>query len=430
MTSNYDIIIVGASFSGLTLAHHLPKNLNILVVDSKPQAGATVESTGLITEHTRSEFRTFFDVDIYITNPITAICVMAPDFQNYFVSHTANPWIYQTDTKALVKAMAETLPKNVTLKTGTLFTDVENFKIAEPVNAVKLLHQGKTEIVKTRFLVGADGGRSKVAAVINADAKRNKSKPLLSQNQQFLFGYEQVFLGQCHLGPHPAETIYHFWFGEFSLGYGGWLSPTVINGKKAFRIGLAKLIHESGDALNLMKKFTQKLADLKVITIHGDINKPDYIFGSHIPVGGVLKKIDYQNVLLIGDAAGFCGAFTADGIKGSILSGKEGAKLIEQFLCGEKEILRELKSAMNRYHTLLHYYKKQLRYRWIWDQMRRNRTFTAMYKIIAAEKEHFLEQFCDCKEKRRSLVWTVFKIKHIPKLVKYSWFVLMDMLKK
>lgn len=407
----FDVVIIGGSFSGLTLAHHLPRHYKVLVVEAKPAAGATVESTGLITGHTKKEFLSFFDVNKHITNSITAIGVVAPSFDDFFFSHTKDPWIYQTDTRGLMKDLAAKLPSNVTLRTSTVFTGTDEV-------FVQLMHMGKKYFVSCRFLVGADGGHSKVAATVKG----------LDRNKKFLFGYEQVFFGEVHLGPCPEETIYHFWFGEFSLGYGGWLSPTVLNGRKAFRIGLAKLMKDRGDALDLMKKFTKLLLDRGTITIEGDPLKPDYIFGSHIPIGGMLNRIHHGNVLLIGDAAGFCGAFAADGIKGSVISGKEGAKVIDRFLKGETGTLKHLKPLMNRHNTLLNYYKKQLRYRMIWDMMKRNRTFTAMYKVIEAEKDHFLEQFCDSKDKRRSLAWTVLKLKHVPKLAVYSWFILMDLM--
>ncbi len=35
--SMFDVCIIGASFSGLTLAHHLPKELKVLVIDAKPE---------------------------------------------------------------------------------------------------------------------------------------------------------------------------------------------------------------------------------------------------------------------------------------------------------------------------------------------------------------------------------------------------------
>ena len=43
-----------------------------------------------------------------------------------------------------------------------------------------------------------------------------------------------------------------------------------------------------------------------------------------------------------------------------------------------------------------------------------------MYDIIAAEHATFLDQFCDSKDKHRSLAWTVLKWKHTVRLMRYS----------
>lgn len=408
----FDIVIAGAGFSGLTLGHHLPKHLRVLIIDAKPSAGFTVESTGLITVKTREEFASFFPIDRFITNSITSICVIAPGFNDYFISKTDHAWIFQTDTKELVRHLAETLPSNVTLRSGTTLTKIF---ATDEISNLEVLRNGKPEQIATRFLVGADGGRSKTAELT----------PGLDLNKRFLIGYEQVFAGDVHLGPHPAETIYHFWFGEFSLGYGGWLSPTVMNGKRAFRIGLAKLQKNHKELQGLMKKFIETLLHRGIITITDE--KPYYSFGNTIPIGGALRKIHHGNVLLIGDAAGLCGAFAADGIKGSVVSGKEASPLISEFLQGKRDAFSALPSKMNHHGGLMEYYKRQVRYRFIWDQMQRNRTFRAMYNIIAAESASFLDQFCDSKDKRKSLSSVVLKFKHFPLLIKYTFFILIDM---
>jgi flavin-dependent dehydrogenase len=408
----YDVAIIGASFSGLTLAHHLPKDLKVLIVDAKPEAGATVESTGLITSKTRTEFSSFIQIDQYITNPISAIAVIAPGLTDMFTSTVSEPWIYQTDTKALVRALADTLPSNVALRTKTVFLGVDN---ADHPTSIRVRSMGADEEhISIRFLVGADGGHSKVA----------QSVAKLSKNTRFLFGYEQVYFGDVLRGEKPAETIYHYWFGEFSLGYGGWLSPTVVNGRPAFRVGLAKLLRDRGDAKQLTEQF---VADLLA---RGDIRLdepvPQYVFGSHIPVNGARSTITHSNTLLIGDAAGFCGAFAADGIKGSVISGKEAAVLIPQYLRGKTHALRQLHARMDSHGGIINYYRRQLLYRWIWDVMQKNRTFRAMFDIIAAEHETFLEQFCDSKDKHRSLARTVLKWRHALKLMKYGVYWAID----
>lgn len=414
---SFDVIIVGASFSGLALAHHLPRDLRVLVCDVKPAVGSSVESTGLITTRTREEFASFFDVDRHITNPIEAICVVAPGFKDHFVSRVGEPWIFQTDTRSLVAGLADALPENVVVRPGTALVDAE-FSEGSVVHAVVQAGGQKTSLT-TRFLVGADGSRSKVASLI----------PGLERNRRFLFGCERVIPGQVLLGAEPEKTIYHYWFGEFSLGYGGWLSPTTVLGRPAFRVGLAKDMRDRGDAAALTNAFLAKLAQAGHVAFDPSDAAGAYSFGGLIPIGGPLRRISKSNVMLIGDAAGFCGAFAADGIKGSVVSAKEAAPLIAAYLNGDKTAPSRLRPAMQRHGGLLAYYNRQLRYRWIWDMMRRDRTFRAMYDVIAAEKEGFLHQFCDSKDTRRSLVRVVLKPRHVWKLARYARFLIIDFLK-
>jgi len=411
---DFDVIIVGASFSGLALAHHLSRDLRVLVCDVKPAVGSSVESTGLITQRTREEIAAFFDVDSHITNPIDAICVVAPGFKEHFVSKVAEPWIFQTDTRGLVAGLAEALPSNVTVMAGMALVSLE--LEADRVVRVKLRNNGDERQFVARFLVGADGGRSKVASLV----------PGLDRNRRFLFGYERVVPGRVRLGENPERTIYHYWFGEFSLGYGGWLSPTTVLGRPAFRVGLAKGMRDRGDAAALTDAFLAKLAEAGHVSVDPSDSAGAYAFGGLIPIGGTLRRISRGNVMLIGDAAGFCGAFAADGIKGSVVSAKEAAPLIAAYLKGDTAAPKRLKRAMQGHGGLLAYYNRQLRYRWIWDMMRRDRTFRAMFDVIAAEKEGFLHQFCDSKDTRRSLVRVVLKPRHAWRLARYAWRLVLD----
>lgn len=411
---DYDVVIIGGSFAGLSLAHHLPPSLRVLIVEAKPTCGATVESTGLITGRTRDEFRAFFDVDRYITNPITSICVVAPDFQTNFVAKTAQPWIYQTDTRGFVQALAARLGSNVITRASTVFHGVE----AETADGVTITVQsvGKArETVRTRILIGADGGRSRVA----------QSVPGLDRNTKFLFAFEAVVYGTVRLGPEPEKTIYHYWFGEFSLGYGGWLSPTVHDGRPAIRIGLAKEMRDKGEVRALLDAFIAETAKRGHIVLDEERREPAYVFGSLIPIGGPRLRTYKGNVLLIGDAAGYCGAFAADGIKGSVVSGKEAAALIVARLAGKGDF-SGLERAMDAHDGLIGYYRRQVRYRLVWDLMRSDRSFWAMFNIIKKEKEHFLDQFCDSKDKRRSLAWVVLKWRHLPALVWYAFCLALD----
>ncbi|PIQ77030.1 hypothetical protein COV82_06730, partial [Candidatus Peregrinibacteria bacterium CG11_big_fil_rev_8_21_14_0_20_46_8] len=242
----------------------------------------------------------------------------------------------------------------------------------------------------------------------------------------FLAAQEKVFYGDITFGPRPESTVYHYWFGEFSLGYGGWLSPTILNGRNAFRLGLAK---EMRDARELKKvdDFIEILKERGMIRM--DEEKCVVSFGHMIPIGGALKNIEDGPTLLIGDAAGFCGAFAADGIKGAVVSGMVAGRLIPQYLSGKRDTLSQFHAEMQKHNRLMRYYKKQVLYRWIWEIMKTNRTFDALFELIAKEKDGFLNQFCDSKDRHKSLVSVVLRFKNIPALIRYSWFMILDLLK-
>lgn len=419
MQKRFDIVVVGASFAGTAFVHNLPKNskLRVLLLESKKRESSVVETTGLITETTRHIFCKFFKIDKYVTNPITDIGVFSTDFQENFFSHQKEPWIYQTDTRALLQALCQNLPSHTTFWDQTTYLG-NSQKGDDDFFEVEILRNGKKIKVQTRFLIGADGANSRVAEKNN-----------LSQTRDFFFGVEAVYFGEVLVSDRPQATAFHFWFGEFSLGYGGWLSSTNYAGKKTIRIGLAKHLKENKNAQKLLRKFTEKLVELNYIRIDGEIAKTLENYGSNIPASGVLHKIHNEQCLLIGDSAGFCGAFAADGIRGALFSAIEAGRLVPDFLAQKNpNILKKLKPNLQKKYGAISYYRKQKFYRRIWNMMRRNRTFDQMFRIIQSDKENFLQQFCDNHSKNKSLIWTVLKPKNLPNLLVYAFYLVRDLL--
>lgn len=413
----YDVVIVGASFSGLTLAHYLPKVLKVLVLDKKNALDAHIETTGLVTQATYDLLDEFCDVGKYCPNKIDSIGVIGTDYKRNFFSCTEDPWIYSTDTPLLVKHMSQTVPENVELKIGAKFVGAKHSSEEYPVDVTYEV-DGEEKVAQTKFLVGADGVKSAVA----------KDNEKLSKNTRILIGLERVFYGDITFGPNPESTVYHYWFGEFSLGYGGWLSPTVIDGKKAFRLGLAKKA-KGGGGFGKIDDFIAKLKDENMIKI-ADGTKEILTFSNMIPIGGPLRKVSDGNTLIIGDAAGLCGAFAADGIKGAVISGKVAARLIPQYLNGDRRALKGFHRDIQKYKNLMTYYRKQVFYRFLWDRMKSNRSFDTMFDIIAKSSDDFLNQFCDSKDRNKSLLSVVLRAKNLPLLLKYAWLMFIDLFKR
>jgi len=412
-----DVIIIGASFSGLTLAHHLPGNLDVVVIDRKTRLNDGVESTGLITTATHNELKSFTDVERFEPNDVTSICVVAPDYKKHFFSSTAEPWMYTTDTPELLKHMAETVPAHVDIRLGSgLVSYIIEDGVEYPVH-VTYLHNGEKKELRAKFLVGTDGSKSTVARLHHR----------LSQNEKFLAGHEKVFYGDIHLGDRPEQSVYHFWFGEFSLGYGGWLSPTIIDGKNAFRVGLAKLHGQERKGIREVSRFIEILQEKKIITIDPEHPESVYGFGHLIPIGGVLERITDQHVMLLGDAAGLCGAFAADGIKGAVLSGKIAASMIPEYLSGDEGVLEEYRDRIEGCGGMMSYYRRQVLYRRVWEMMKSDRSFFALYDIVERQKEQFLNQYCDNKDRGKSLARVVLRPKNTWALLLFSWSIFMDM---
>ncbi len=411
---NYDIVIIGAGFAGLSASYHFPKNYKILVIDRKKKLDSHIESTGLITKATKELMETFFDPTPFLPNQITKIAVVGTDFKRVLFSDTKEPWIYSTDTPALLKKMAENLPENVTLEINSVLKNIERETGDTHPLKLEYLSNGTSKTVRAKFLIGADGSGSVVA----------KKTPGLSQNKKLLVGFEKVFYGKINLGTSPEKTVYHFWFGDFSLGYGGWLSPTVINGKQAFRLGLAKHLNEA--STNRLEEFIKILKEKKIIDIEENTSEI-FSFTSPIPISGALKKIYTKDTLLIGDAAGFCGAFAADGIKGAIISGMVSANLVPKLLEGEENALNNFNEEMQKHNKILTYYKKQLLYRFLWDRMKSNRSFNLLFEIINRDSENFINHFCDSRDKQKSLIGFIVKPKNSFLLTKYTGSLFLDL---
>ncbi len=374
---------------------------------------AAANTTGLVTVGTKEILDEMVDVNRYITNEIEDITVVAPDWQRYFTSHTTFPWIYSTDTPGLLKGMADQLPANVVLMTKAKMESWHRHGSQPYPVTVQVRANGELNAINCRLLVGADGTNSCVAA----------GDPGLQKNKKVLFAYEKVFCGEPLLGARPDKTVYHLWFGAFSLGYGGWIAPNYLAGKRVFRIGYATFDYQLKQE-NKLDKMVQILQNNAYIRI--DREEPLIKYGGYFPIGGVLKNTAVDGCLLLGDAAGYCGAFSADGIKGALISGLAAAEVIPAYLNGDRTALGRVKLLMETRYYLISYFRRQVRYRFLWDLMRSNRSFTALFELCEREKDNFLNQFCDAKDMRKSLLSVLLKPRHVPALVRLAGELVLD----
>ncbi|TDU28132.1 geranylgeranyl reductase family protein [Panacagrimonas perspica] len=282
-----DVIVVGGSFAGLSFARRAAaQGLDVVVIDRKPEPGEQVHTTGLLVQEVVEKL----DPPRSLLRRIETLRLYAPNLRH--VDLTAPGYgFHATDTAGLMRWMADRASHaGAELRWGTPFRHAHRAD-----GWIVLPEQG----CRARWLIGADGPRSRVASSFGLDA-----------NTEFLLGVEMEC---CGLAP-DVDRLHCFVDADLAPGYFGWLF-TGVGG--VAQLGIAgRLPHQPDlDALigKLRKRFDFRLATRMARR------------GGLIPVGGPLRRWHAPGVVLIGDAAGLVSPLTAGGIHTAIESGEQAA---------------------------------------------------------------------------------------------------------
>jgi flavin-dependent dehydrogenase len=168
----------------------------------------------------------------------------------------------------------------------------------------------------TRFLIGADGPRSRVARALE-----------LGTSRRFLAGVEYEYAGAALAEP---DKLHCFIDRGIAPGYIGW----VLAGVGGVQAGLAR--RDDGRTWKpdeAMEAFLAKIApaiELRDLA-------PTSVRAGLIPCGGVVKPAAATRALLVGDAAGMVSPVTAGGIHTALKHGLAAGHAVADFLRGKVE---------------------------------------------------------------------------------------------
>lgn len=307
----YDLIIVGGSFSGLSCAKSASaRGLQTVLFDKKRAPDASTQSTGIFVKEIADQI----DLPPVLTRKIHGVRLYSPNLNSIDL---VSPGYYflATNTTQVLKWLADqAADTGAELLYGQNITDayIKGNKIVLP-----------NQQVTTSYLVGADGVRSRVAKIFG-----------LGQNTQVLLGIEYEVEGLTNL---DGDFLHVFLDSELAPGYIAWIVP----GVHFSQVGLASYYPKKPD----IKQFYQIVEN----KFGGKNTKIVSRRGGFIPCGGTVSPLSKNNVCLLGDAAGMVSPMTAGGIHPAIEVGRLLGIAISDYLqdkgfAPEKEIAKHIPS--------------------------------------------------------------------------------------
>lgn len=288
-----EVLIAGGGFAGLVCAKTLAENgISVTLLERKKAAGVGMHTTGIIVGECAEEF----SLPDRLVRKITDVKLFAPNLKHIDLS-TDDYFFLTTDTPALMKYLSNEAEKaGATILYDTAYENAVNKNGGIEVNNGKFF---------CKFLIGADGPRSKVAEDF-----------ALGKNTKFLLGAEAEYKGL----DLPENSFYCFLDQRSAYGYLGWVIPSV----GVTQVGLACRMPKQPD----IKKFTEGMKNIIDFDNAGIVARR----GGRIPVGGLVSPFAKDNVILLGDSAGIVSPLTAGGIHTAMHYGKILGEAIASYL--------------------------------------------------------------------------------------------------
>jgi flavin-dependent dehydrogenase len=327
-----DVLVAGAGLAGLHTATLLARaGHDVLLVERRPRLTGAIRTTGIFVRRTLDDFPLPAEC---LGPPIRRVVLYPPGLRRAVTLDSARDEYRVGDMAPLYDAAAEAAAEaGVRIALGT--------RLAGRRDGAWVLGgpEGPTH-VRARFVVGADGARSKVARELALD-----------RNHHLLVGAEEVFAvpGSPGSPGSPASDVppaFHCVLDpSLAPGYLAW----VVNDGRHAHVGVAGYADRFPDGLRRsLERFGASAPGLPGVT-----RRPDEVErrGGPIPVGGLLRRISCADGLLVGDAAGAVSPLTAGGLDPCLRLSEHAAGVLDEALhAGRPDALAHYDGAVLRAH--------------------------------------------------------------------------------
>jgi flavin-dependent dehydrogenase len=303
MMPRCDVLVVGAGLAGLWTARRLAgAGLAVVLVDARARVDRQIRTTGIFVRRTLVDFSLPEDC---LGPPVRRIVLYSPRRRAMTLESPRPEFrvgkmgrLYRGLLHQARSAGAQWCPR--TRCTGL---------IRELDGVVARLSGATAGTLRPRFVIGADGARSRVAGWLGLD-----------RNTEWIAGVEEVYTGV----PLDGPPVFHCVLSpELAPGYLAWL----VHDGEELHLGVGGYPDRFDPAA--------ALAAFRA-TAPGSL---DWRFarllerrGGLIPVGGVLSRIAGPHGLLVGDAAGAVSPLTAGGLDPCLRLSDLAARVTVDFL--------------------------------------------------------------------------------------------------
>jgi len=295
--ADYDLAVIGGGFAGLiAAATAASRGLSVVVIEAKSRSGERVHTTGILVKEAAEEL----DFPTHLTRKIRGVRLYSPNLKSIELS-APGYYFMSTDTGALLDWLAARATyADARVMNNTRFTTAR-------------IRDDRVEIepagITARFVIGADGARSKVARAFS-----------LGVNTRFLVGVEAELAAS---ETKNSEPLHCFLNSRLAPGYLAWAVP----GIGVWQLGLAVRHGQIPDLGDFLPQVTQ------LLKLDADSIKERR--AGVIPCGGLVRPFANRHALLVGDAAGLVSPLTGGGIHCAFHYGRRAALAVCDYLCDE-----------------------------------------------------------------------------------------------
>ena len=288
MAQTYDIVVIGAGPAGSSAARAAAQEgAKVLLIDRRERIGVPVQCAELVSQWI-ARYAPFSSKSVLQT--IETMVTHLPDGTYYEMKGPG----YMLDRSLFDQELAA----SALLSGAMISTETKGIRLSPEGLVVE--RGGKKETISSKVLIGADGVHSTTARWLGLPP----AKTIVAMQ------YEVI-------NPLSQNHVDIFFHQDYEGGY-GWFFP---KGKTA-NVGLGVVPSKTNLLLKLMDDFLDAVVRSKKLRRLEIIGKT----GGSIPCGKPGKAV-FDNVLLVGDAAGHAHPITGAGILNAVMGGEIAGRI-------------------------------------------------------------------------------------------------------